>query len=149
MDIIGACYLDEDAPDWQRALVARIPPEGVTPAQVLACEEIPPEDRFWLLTHLLSDRDARLLACRIAAKVLRRTGVTDRIAWRAVRVAARYAVGRATVHELILGFASCKRTSPDSCAAACCACSARGAAWSAGAEDTDWRESFAELRRYL
>jgi hypothetical protein len=97
---IEACYLEPDAPYWQHALVTQIPPEGVTPEQVLICEKIPSWDRFWLLMHLLSDRDARLLACRITSRALQRADVKDQLAWRAVCVAAKYAVGCATLQEL-------------------------------------------------
>ena len=45
-----ACYLDEDATDTQRALVARLPDEGVELADVLRCEDIPVVDRIWVAT---------------------------------------------------------------------------------------------------
>jgi hypothetical protein len=59
------------------------------------------DDRIWAIVHCgLTAREARLFAAWCAARALRRAGITDAASWAAVRVAARFAVGRATAEDL-------------------------------------------------
>jgi hypothetical protein len=89
----GACYDDE-------RVSALVPPEGITPLEVLDLG-IPVDDRIWAVVHCgLTAREARLFAAWCAARALRRAGITDAASWAAVRVAARFAVGRATDADL-------------------------------------------------
>jgi len=84
------------------AIAAVVPPEGVTVWDVLdaPAELLDHDERVWVLAHVLPEREARLFACRCAARALRAAGVTDIRSWRAVWKAAQYAHGLATAEEL-------------------------------------------------
>lgn len=89
-----ACYSDE-------RIAEVVPPEGISPVAV--CDlDIPTDDKFWVLLRpeILSDRKLRQFACWCASRALRATGVTDPRGKEAIRVAARFSVGKATYEEL-------------------------------------------------
>ena len=78
---------------------------GVTPRQV-AEADLPAEDRYWVLCHLLSPEDQRLLAAAVAERALMAAGVTDSRSWEAIRVARLFAMGEATEAELDAAWAA-------------------------------------------
>jgi len=94
----GACYDDD-------RIAVLVPPEGVTPIQVLDAN-IPAADRLWVLLHeeIIPARELRLLAVRWARGALDGERAAGREpaaeSWAAVDVAERYARGEATDAEL-------------------------------------------------
>jgi hypothetical protein len=99
---INACYVVDYASQDELDLVARIPPEGVSPHLVARCEDVRAADRVWLLARedFIPATRLRLLACRWAARALRVAGERNERMWRLVRVTARCAVGKASAQEL-------------------------------------------------
>lgn len=61
--------------------------------------DIPIEDKFWVLTHLLTPKNQRLLACEIAESVLAGREPHPNLC-HAIEVSRRYANGQATYDEL-------------------------------------------------
>lgn len=94
----GACYDDDH-------IAALVPPEGVTPIQVLDAD-IPASDRLWVLLHeeIIPAREIRLLAVRWARDALSAERSAGREpapeSWAACDVAERHARGEATDEEL-------------------------------------------------
>jgi hypothetical protein len=90
----GACYTDE-------RLAELIPHEGLSPSQVAALD-IPPQDRFWGVSHSCgaTPRQLREQTCRTARRLLALEVETGRApdprSVAAVDVAERYARGEAT-----------------------------------------------------
>jgi hypothetical protein len=83
------------AEDWQGTVV-----------DVLKAEQVPAEDRIWLVSRWLDDRTARLFACWCVRNTPLADGhvvwdlLTDERSRNAVEVAERYADGNATLGEL-------------------------------------------------
>lgn len=77
------------------------PPEGLTPTEVAALP-IPATDRHWVLVYAAgaSDRVLRLHACWCARRALALVPTPDPSSIAGVKVAARFACGRATGGEL-------------------------------------------------
>lgn len=91
----GACYTDP-------RIAALVPEAGLTPLDVAALDNIPVEDRLWVLLReeLVTARELRLLACDWAEAMCVRAGWDDARSIAAIAVARRFAVGEATEAEL-------------------------------------------------
>ena len=87
----GACYDDDQIAEHFGDR------ESVTLLEVLD-SEIAAQDRVWVASYALSERDARLFACWCAEQVL--GDDCDPRSRAAVDVARRYALGEATSEEL-------------------------------------------------
>lgn len=93
-----ACYGDA-------RIAALVPPEGLTPLQVLDTE-IPLADRLWVVLReeIIPERELRLLAVRWARGALEAERAAgrepDARSWAACDVAERYARGEASAEEL-------------------------------------------------
>ena len=78
----------------------------VTLLEILGNEDVSAEDRIWVACKLgvIPDRELRLFACRTAARSLRAVekagGTVPRSWWNAIRVARRFANGKASKREL-------------------------------------------------
>jgi len=78
----------------------------VTLLEILGNKDVSADDRIWVACKLgvIPDRELRLFACRIAARSLRAVekagGTVPRSWWNAVRVARRFANGKASEEEL-------------------------------------------------
>jgi len=92
-------------PEYPESRVRQLVGAGVTPRQV-AEADLPAEDRYWVLCHLLSPEDQRLLAAAVAERALMAAGVTDSRSWEAIRVARLFAMGEATEAELDAAWAA-------------------------------------------
>ena len=100
-DRITLAWLRERDACWSDAQIeSLLPPDGCTILEALDCDAASTDDLIWLGIEWLPAREQRLFACWCAARALRRAGVEDIRSWRAVRVAARYACGKATGEEL-------------------------------------------------
>ena len=91
----GACYDDAK-------IAALVPEAGLTPLEVAALDNIPVEDRLWVLLReeLVTARELRLLACDWAEAACVNAGWNDPRSLAAIAVARRFAVGEATEAEL-------------------------------------------------
>jgi hypothetical protein len=89
-----ACYSNE-------RIAELVPEDGIAPLAV--CElDIPILDKFCVLLRpeILPDRKLRQFACWCASRALRRIPSPDPRSRRAIRVAGRYSVGKASDQEL-------------------------------------------------
>lgn len=95
-----ACYTNE-------RIAELVPPEGLTPLQVLDLP-IPWRHALWVLRHeeVVPDRELRLFDCRCARRACERAGWSDARSLEAIRVAEAYANGEATASELYLARAA-------------------------------------------
>jgi hypothetical protein len=75
--------------DWEGTLV-----------DILKAEQIPPEDRLWVVTGLLDDKTNRLFAVWCAREALKLVDYLDPQSIKACDVAEKYANGLATSDEL-------------------------------------------------
>ena len=82
---------------------ARYLPEGWsgTLLDVLAVENVPCEDRVWVVTQFLDDKTNRLFAVWCAREALKLVDNPDPRSWAACDVAERFANGQATWQELV------------------------------------------------
>jgi hypothetical protein len=89
-----ACYSDE-------RIAALVPPEGLTPLQVLGLD-IPAADRLWVVLReeVIPARQLREFACDIVEEACRKNGVTNARSYAAIETARRFARGEATADEL-------------------------------------------------
>jgi hypothetical protein len=145
-----ACYSDEK-------LNATVPESGLTPLQILDLDDIPAEDRLWVVLRdsVIPQRELRLLACKWAREALAVAGNPDPRSVAAVDCSERFARGEATANELAAACAAacaaawaaawdaaCDAACAAACAAACdAACDAACAACAAAraaARDTAW-----------
>ncbi|HSW63903.1 MAG TPA: hypothetical protein VLH56_11450 [Dissulfurispiraceae bacterium] len=94
-------------------------------AELWKRDDIIPEWRIWIATRpgVMNDRDSRLFACWCVRQVWHL--LTDERSRNAVQVAERYAVGDATIQELLPAWTAA------TAAARGAARAARGAAWTA------------------
>ena len=120
----------EPCSPYTDARVRELVGDGLTPREIAGLG-IPPEDRFWVLIHLLDDRDCRLLACDIAESVVHFTGDDPRCV-DAIWVSRRYAFGLADHDELSIARAAARASACDATWAAVDAARATAdAAWAA------------------
>ena len=163
----GACYDDDE-------IASLVPPEGVTPLEVLDAD-IPASDRIWVMLHeeIIPAATLRLLAVRWARGALEAERAAGRepaaASWAALDVAERYARGEATAAELAIARDAAwaaADTAPDyaawaaawPAAAAAAEAAARAAAWAAAdaaawdaaaARDAARDAQLADVRRVL
>ena len=92
----GACYDD-------KRISELVPKSGLTPLEIAALENVPVEDRMWVLLRkdVIPARDLRLLACDWAEAACRKSGWDDPRSLAAIAVARRYAIGGASEAELV------------------------------------------------
>lgn len=124
-----ACYTDE-------RIAELVPPEGLTPLQVLDLP-IPWRHALWVLRHeeVVPDRELRLFDCRCARRACERAGWSDARSLEAIRVAEAYANGEATASELYLARAAAADAAADAAKEAWAAqAAARAAARAAASE---------------
>ena len=97
--------------------------------------DIPAEDRVWVATRLLPEREARLFAADCAERALERERASGRepheASWRAVETARRYARGEATRGELGTAAEDAARAAEDAAARAAAYAAAEDAAYAA------------------
>ena len=91
----GACYDD-------KRIASIVPEEGLMPLEIAALENVPTEDRLWVLLReeVIPSRALRLSACDWAEAACRKSGWADERSLAAIAVARRFAVGDATEAEL-------------------------------------------------
>jgi len=77
------------AEDWQGTVI-----------DILRLENVPKQDRIWVVTHFLGDKTNRLFAVWCAREALSRIKNPDPCSITACDVAERFAHGDATVDEL-------------------------------------------------
>jgi len=149
-------------PGYTESRVRELVGNGLTPREIAALD-IAQEDRFWVLVHLLDDRDCRLLACDIAESVVHFTGDDPRcvdVIW----VSRRYAFGLADHDELSIArdaawdaacdatwaaVAAARTTAASAWPAWAAAFDAARAAARAAARDTAWDASSARALEYV
>jgi uncharacterized MAPEG superfamily protein len=121
-----------------------------TAIDILNITNCPAKDRIWMVTRrklFFTDRQLRLFACDCAERALSRAENPDPRSVEAIKVARRYANGKATRKELIAAYkAACSAaaTTEDVAAywAACwVACSAafNAAYWAGYSEERQWQ----------
>ena len=133
-------------PGWPRERVEAIfvGRSSMTPIEFTELEDVPAKDRLWLVLReeVIPARELRLIACWSAERALRRERAAgrepDARSWAAVRVARRYALGRATVAELAAAAAAAATAAATAAAwpppaAAAAAPAPAAAAWAAAA----------------
>jgi len=109
---------------------------SATPLEVASWEDVPPEDRAWVLLRpgVFTERELRLIACWCAEQALKRERAAGRepaaASWNAVRVARRHADGKATNEELAAARTAAWAAAWDAAGAAA-RDAARAAAWAA------------------
>lgn len=93
-------------PDWPRKRIARAfgKRKRISLLDVLGWDGASVEDRVWLGCRALPEREARLLACLWATRMLKREREAgyepDEASWAAIRVARRVANGKASDADL-------------------------------------------------
>lgn len=82
-------------------IAALVPADGLSPLEIAALDNIPVEDRMWVLLReeVIPARELRLLACGWADGACRAAGWDDERSLEAIAVARRFAVGEATEAE--------------------------------------------------
>jgi len=141
----------EDYPRW-RVSALWAGRESLS-AREIAALDIPPEDRIWALTRLVTSRTVRLFACDCAERSLKRVvdagGSTDPRSWDAIITSRLYADGDRTYDDLRAAWSAARSSSLSSAdyaadSAAYCAAAGSAAAWysvycAAGSTELAWQ----------
>ena len=137
----GACYDDEE-------IAALVPECGLTPLEIADLDNMPVEDRLWVLLReeLVTEMELRLLACDWAESACRKAGWNDARSLNAIAVARRHAIGEATETELAEAAKGAWEARSWAWSSSTSAWSPRGAAaeasvsaaWSEAAKTAEW-----------
>lgn len=144
-----ACCTDDE-------IAELVPPEGLTPLQVLEREDVPAKERLWVLLReeIIPARELRLLACLWAERKCDEDGWHDPRSRNAIAVSRRFANGEASRKELEDAWSAAWAAR----AAAAAYAAARAATWAAAGDARDAAEAvvisddatqLADVRRVL